>query len=58
MRDDHYVDIIRYDDDETEKTLGPYSSEREAEKAERGVGYQLDHARFYTQVRRFDRGRV
>jgi hypothetical protein len=52
MSNGYFVDIIRYADDETEKTLGPFYSERQAEKAERGLWYQLDHSRFYTQVRR------
>lgn len=47
----NYVDIISYETSETVKSLGPYPDERTAEKAERGLGYQLDHERYYTQTR-------
>ena len=48
---EYYVDIISHKANETVKSLGPYNSEKTAEKAERGLLYQLDHGRFYTQIR-------
>ena len=48
----YYVDIIEYETEETVKSLGPYPTDRMAEKADRGLGYQLDHSRFYSQLRK------
>ena len=36
--------------DALETKLGPYTTERIAERAERGVNRNLDHDRFYTGV--------
>lgn len=47
----HYVDIIDHETSETIKSLGPYDSNRTAEKADRGLNYQIDHSRYYTQIR-------
>lgn len=47
-----YVDVIEYDTDEVVKTLGPYTTERLADEIERVLGYQIDHQRFYTQIRK------
>jgi hypothetical protein len=47
----HYVDIISYEGENVVKSLGPYESKRLAEKAERGLSYQLDYSRFYSQTR-------
>lgn len=33
-----------------EKRLGPYSSERLAEKADAGVNRNLNHEKFYTNI--------
>lgn len=46
-----FVDIIAFESSETVKSLGPYPDTRTAEKADRGVQYQMDHERFYTQIR-------
>lgn len=47
----HYVDIIDAGTSETIETLGPYDSARTADKADRGLNYQIDHSRYYTQTR-------
>ncbi len=49
---EYYVDIIQYDTDEVVETLGPYASERQADRADSGVNINLDHERFYTQIRK------
>lgn len=48
---EHYVDIIESASGNTIKSLGPYSSDRLAEKAERGVSHQVDIARYHTRLR-------
>lgn len=48
---EHYVDIIEHDVEKVFKSLGPYDSEHQAEKADRGLNFQIDHGRFYTQIR-------
>jgi hypothetical protein len=44
------VEIVEVGVDRVEKKLGPYSSRRQAEKAEAGVCRNLDTERFYTRV--------
>lgn len=46
----HFVEIVSHVGDNVVKTLGPYDSERTAERAERGVEMNLDHASFYTRI--------
>lgn len=46
----HHVHIVDRDTDAVIKVLGPYHSAREAEKAERGVNRQIDHANYYTRI--------
>lgn len=53
----HSVQIIAYSNgtkdepvEHVEHTLGPYDSERTAERAEDGVNRNLDHGRFYTRI--------
>jgi hypothetical protein len=45
-----YVEVVSYETGEVVKTLGPYASERLAEKAERGVEANLDHENYYTRT--------
>ncbi len=45
-----FVDIIEYEGDKVEKTLGPYGTERQADRADDGVNINLNHERFYTRV--------
>lgn len=45
----HYVHIIRYDGDAKVKTLGPYGSDRLADKAESGVLRNLSDE-YYTMT--------
>jgi len=44
----HYVKIVGFASGEAVQTLGPYESERQAERAESGVNRNLAHEHFYT----------
>lgn len=46
----YYVCIIGYTDKANVKTLGPYGSERLAERAEDGVNRSLNHDVYYTTM--------
>lgn len=54
----YYIEIVEYptkelaDDEEfqIERRLGPYSSERLADRADNGINRQLDHERFFTRI--------
>ena len=45
-----YVEVVSYETGEVVKTLGPYASERLAEKAQDGVDANLDHENYYTRT--------
>lgn len=45
-----YVQIIEYASGEVEKELGPYNTERMADKACDGVDVNLNHGAYYSQV--------
>lgn len=45
-----YVEIIPYRDTEPRKVIGPFSTERQADRAERGVMHNLNHHDYYTVV--------
>ena len=51
MKSQWFVDVIEKATRSVVKTLGPYSSERNAEKAERGVLINMNTAEFFTTVR-------
>ncbi len=44
------VEIVESATGEVVKTLGPYDTERTAEKTERGVETNLNHAKYHTNV--------
>ena len=46
-----FVDIIETATNSTIQTIGPSSSPREAERVERGININLNHAEFHTEVR-------
>lgn len=52
---DWYVDVVRAATGEIEKSLGPYGSERTAERAEDGLNRNIDHERYYTDIREEER---
>lgn len=45
-----YVEIIPYRDTEPRKVIGPFLTERQADRAERGVMHNLNHHDYYTMV--------
>lgn len=45
------VAIIEHETEKTVKTYAPTVSRREAERLERGVNINLDHERYYTEIR-------
>lgn len=45
-----FVQIIESATNNVEKELGPYASERLADRADNGVNINLDQERFYTLV--------
>lgn len=51
MSNHWFVDIIRHTDGSVEKTIGPFPTERMAERAERGVNINLRHKDCYTVTR-------
>lgn len=44
-----YVEIVGADD-VVDRSIGPFPSERGAERCERGVSINLDHERYSTRV--------
>lgn len=45
-----WVELVESPGDVVVKRLGPFPSERMAEKCERGVNINLNHERFYTRT--------
>lgn len=45
-----YVEIVAYADDKVEKRMGPFPSERQANRVDDGANINLDHSRFYTRT--------
>lgn len=45
------VEVIRHADLAVVKTLGPFATERQADRVDGGVNINLNHAEFYTVVR-------
>lgn len=45
-----HVEIVAFDGRRVEHTIGPYASERLAERADAGLNRQLDHGRFFTRI--------
>jgi hypothetical protein len=43
--------IRRFSDAEISKAFGPYASHRAAERVANGININLDHERFYTEMR-------
>ena len=50
MSERHYVDIIRFDGEETVKRLGPFRSESKARKVNDGVNINLNHDDYFTRI--------
>lgn len=50
MAQQYYIKIVSYESGETVKEIGPYASERSADRGEAGVNVNLDHERFYTEI--------
>lgn len=52
LKPGHYVVIYETTDkgDREEKRLGPYETERLAEKADSGANRNLNHERFWTRI--------
>ncbi len=44
-----YIEIVDSQTDEVVKKLGPFTSERERERSDRGVNINLNHERFFTR---------
>ncbi len=44
-----FIEIVDFQTDEVVKKLGPFPSERQREKADRGVNINLNHERFFTR---------
>ena len=49
-KNSYYVKIIKYEDSEVVRQLGPISTEREAYKINRGANINLNHEEYYTLV--------
>ncbi len=45
-----YVEIREIKTRKVEKRMGPFASERMAEKCDRGANINLDHARYFTNI--------
>ncbi len=46
-----YVAIVAFNDEATVREIGPQPTKKGAEKVEDGVNINLDHERFYTEIR-------
>lgn len=45
-----YIQIREWNTNRLERELGPYASQRIADRAEDGLMRQIDHDRFYTET--------
>ena len=45
-----FVEVVSYESDEVIRRIGPYASERAADKAENGVMANMNHDAYYTRV--------
>ena len=51
--DKYYVQIVEYGDDGIDtvmKTMGPFNSERQAERCADGAEINMNHANYYTTI--------
>ena len=46
-----WVQVIETETEKVEREIGPYTTERMAERAEDGVNRNLNHDRFHTDIR-------
>lgn len=46
----YLVEVVDLETSKIVKTLGPYSSERQAERADDGVQHNLNHEAYFTQI--------
>lgn len=44
-----YVEIVEFGTDKVERTIGPYATERNADKAMSGADRNLNHEKYYTR---------
>lgn len=49
-----YVEVVEYESDKVVKRMGPFSSERQADKCCDGVDRNLNHEQFYSQTHEAD----
>lgn len=47
-----YVEVVRRQNDEVVKTIGPIDGERTAERTEDGVNINLNHEDYFTRIRK------
>lgn len=46
----YIVNVVEYKTGDVVKTLGPYPSERQAEKADDGLQRNLNHELYFTEI--------
>ena len=46
----YYVEIVSFSTGKVVNSIGPYTSERIVETADRGVNRNLDHDNYYTRI--------
>lgn len=47
----YYVEIIEFGEEKPGTVMGPFDTERHAEKVDRGANINLNHDNFYTRIR-------
>ena len=55
MSHDWIVEVISYKDGSREHAVGPFATEAQADKADRGLNINLNHDQFYTIVRQAEK---
>ena len=50
MSERHYVDVIAFKGEERIRRMGPFTSERAADRVDRGVNINLDHDLYFTRI--------
>lgn len=45
-----FVEVVCVDGDEVVRRLGPFTSERQADKCERGLEINLNHEKYFVRV--------
>lgn len=46
----YFIEVVEFETEKVERTLGPFVNERQADRAEDGLNRQLNHERYFTRA--------